>query len=89
MDFDFLLKGYAVFFEKKEVVFGRPYGTRLVDRHVYPYSGDVDGAYRAFLEDKIREGFVPRADLIGDLPRGVTVMPLDMGKLQAAWKELS
>lgn len=89
MDFDFLLKGYAVFFDRKEAVFGRPYGTRIVDRHVYPYQGDADAAYRSFLKDKIQEGFVPRADLIGDLPRGVTVMPLDTDKLQAAWKDLS
>ncbi len=89
LDFDFLLKGYACFFEKKEAVFGRPYGTRIVDRHVYPYSGDPDAAYLAFLQDKIREGFVPRADMMGDLPRGVTLMPLDAEKLQRAWKDLS
>ncbi|MFN7147801.1 MAG: hypothetical protein ACK4YP_28785, partial [Myxococcota bacterium] len=87
--FDFLLKGYACFFEKKEAVFGRPYGTRIVDRHVYPYAGDPDEAYLAFLRDKIREGFVPRADMMGDLPRGVTLMPLDPEKLQRAWQDLS
>ncbi|MDP2315719.1 MAG: hypothetical protein Q8P41_22670 [Pseudomonadota bacterium] len=89
LDFDFLLKGYACFFAKKEAVFGRPYGTRIVDRHVYPYRGDADEVYVAFIRDKIQEGFVPRADMIGDLPRGVTVMPLDLGAMQRAWKELS
>ncbi len=89
MDFDYLLKGYACFFERKEAVFGRPYGTRIVDRHVYPYRGDPDEVYAAFMRDKISEGFVPRADMIGDLPRGVTVMPLDLEAMQRAWKELS
>jgi hypothetical protein len=89
VDFDFLLKGYACFFDKKEAVFGRPYGTRMVDRHAYPYAGDPDDAYLDFLRDKIREGFVPRADMVGDLPRGVTLMPLDPVKLQRAWEDLS
>jgi hypothetical protein len=89
IDFDFLLKGYAWFFEKREAVFGRPYGTRIVDRHVYPFGGDPDAAYAAFLQDKIGEGFVPRADLVGDLPRGVTVMPLDSERLQRAWRAMT
>jgi hypothetical protein len=89
LDFDFLLKGYACFFDKREAVFGRPYGTRIVDRHSYPYQGDPDSAYRTFLQDKIREGFLPRGDMVGDLPRGVTLMPLDADKLQRAWKDLS
>jgi hypothetical protein len=89
LDFEFLLKGYACFFDKKEAVFGRPYGTRIVDRHVYPYRGDSEEVYMAFLKDKLTEGFVPRADMMGDLPRGVTVMPLDAEAMQRAWKELS
>lgn len=89
VDFDFLLKGYACFFDRKEAVFGRPYGTRIVDRHVYPYHGDPDEVYSAFLRDKIREGFVPLSERIGDLPRGVTVMPLDVESMQRAWRELS
>lgn len=89
LDFDFLLKGYACYFERREAVFGRPYGTRMVDRHAYPWSGDPDAAYVAFLRDKIREGFVPRAELVGDLPRGVTLMPLDTASLQRAWKDLA
>ncbi|MES2643531.1 MAG: hypothetical protein V4850_28865 [Myxococcota bacterium] len=89
VDFDFLLKGYACFFDRKEAVFGRPYGTRIVDRHVYPYRGDPDEVYSAFLRDKIQEGFVPLSERIGDLPRGVTVMPLDAEAMQRVWKELS
>ncbi|MDP2309960.1 MAG: hypothetical protein Q8P18_28335 [Pseudomonadota bacterium] len=89
VDFDFLLRGYACFFDKKEAVFGRPYGTRIVDRHVYPYRGDPDEVYAAFLRDKIQEGFVPHSERIGDLPRGVTVMPLDADAMQRVWKELS
>lgn len=89
VDFDFLLKGYACFFDRKEAVFGRPYGTRIVDRHVYPYRGDPDEVYAAFLRDKIEEGFVPLSERIGDLPRGVTVMPLDAEAMQRVWRELS
>jgi hypothetical protein len=89
LDFDFLLRGYACFVLRGEAVFGRPYGTRVVDRHVYAYSGDLDAAYMAFLKDKIAEGFVPRSELMGDLPRGVTVMPLDGEKLTRAWQEIS
>jgi hypothetical protein len=89
MDFGFLLKGYAWFVEKREAVFGRPYGTRMVDRHVYVHTGDPDAAYMAFLQDKISEGFVPRADLIGDLPRGVTLMPLDTERLDRAWRSMA
>ncbi len=89
IDFAFLLKGYACFFERAEAVFGRPYGTRIVDRHAYPYAGDPDDAYTAFLQDKIQEGFVPKADLIGDLPRGVTLMPLDIEKLRDAWRAIT
>jgi hypothetical protein len=61
----------------------------MVDRHAYAWNGDPDAAYVSFLRDKIREGFVPRAELVGDLPRGVTLMPLDTESLQRAWKDLA
>ena len=89
VDFDYLLKGYACYFERTSAVFGRPYGTRMIDRHTYSYGGDAERAYREFLQDKIKEGFVPQADLTGDLPRGVTLMPLDVEKLSRQWRNLT
>ncbi len=88
-DFEFLLKGYCAFIDGTQMVFGRPYGARIVDRHAYTVYGDVDGAYRAFLQDKIGEGFAPRTELVGDLPRGVTLAPLENERLTKAWRLLS
>lgn len=89
LDFQFLLGGYACYVERGRVAFGRPYGTRIIDLHAFDTSGDLDRAYQAFVEAKISEGFIPRTDLTGDLPRGVTVMPLDQERLAAAWRNLS
>ncbi len=89
VDFDFLLKGYACYVERGRVAFGRPYGTRLVDLHVYDTGGDMDRAYQSFMEAKIREGFIPQTELTGDLPRTVTVMPLDPERLADAWRTLT
>lgn len=89
MDFEFLLRGYCTFNDGNQVVFGRPYGARIVDRHAYPFYGDIDDAYRSFLQDKIGEGFAPRTELVGDLPRGVTLAPLEGERLTKAWRLLS
>lgn len=89
VDFDFLLRGYACYVERGRVAFGRPYGTRLVDLHVYDTGGDLERAYQQFMEAKIREGFIPQTELTGDLPRTVTVMPLDPDRLAVAWRVLT
>lgn len=89
LDFQFLLGGYACYVERGRVAFGRPYGTRIIDLHAFDTAGDLDRAYQAFVEAKIAEGFIPRTDLTGDLPRGVTVMPLDQERLATAWRNLS
>ena len=89
LDFQFLLGGYACYVERGRVAFGRPYGTGIIDLHAFDTSGDLDRAYLAFVEAKIAEGFIPRTDLTGDLPRGVTVMPLDQERLATAWRNLS
>jgi hypothetical protein len=89
MEFARLLEGYACFFSRDDAVFGRPYGTLMVDRHVYPYVGDAEPAYHAFLVDKIKEGFVPRSELTGELPRGVTLMPLDLEIMGRVWRSMS
>jgi hypothetical protein len=89
VDFGYLLRGYACFLDRGDVVFGRPYGARMVDRHSYPSAGDLDAAYRSFLQDKIKEGFLPQTELTGELPRGVTLLPLESDRLDRAWANFS
>lgn len=84
-----LLRGYCSFVDGGQVVFGRPFGSRIVDRHAYPYRGDLDDAYRTFLEAKLADGFIPRNEQVGDLPRGVTLAPLDPERLTMIWKQLT
>lgn len=61
----------------------------MVDRHQYPYTGDIEQVYRNFLQDKIREGFVPQTDLTGDVPATMTLLPLNSERLQRAWGALT
>ncbi|MBM4389513.1 MAG: hypothetical protein FJ090_00195 [Deltaproteobacteria bacterium] len=89
VDFGFVLNGYACYVLHERVVFGRPYGTRLIDHHAYDTGSNLDRAYQIFLQDKIREGFIPQTEMVGDLPRGVTVMPLEPERLAAAWRALT
>ncbi len=89
VDFQVLLPGYASYVELGRVAFGRPHGTRIIDLHAFDTAGDLDRAYVAFLEAKVAEGFIPRTDQNGDLPRGVTLMPLDHLRLAAAWRILT
>jgi hypothetical protein len=89
IDFGFLLNGYACYVEHERVVFGRPYGTRLIDLHSYDTQSNLDRGYQAFLRDKIREGFIPQTEMVGELPRGVTVMPLDSERLATAWRAIT
>ncbi|MFZ5482530.1 MAG: hypothetical protein ACOZNI_37555, partial [Myxococcota bacterium] len=89
IDFEYLLRGYAWFAEGGHAVFGRPYGARMVDRHSYPYGGDPDAVYLTFLRDKIAEGFVPRTELMGDVPAGASLQPLETERLARAWSRLS
>ena len=89
VDFQVLLAGYASYVELGRVAFGRPHGTRIIDLHAFDTAGDLDRAYVAFLEAKVAEGFIPRTDQNGDLPRGVTLMPLDHLRLAAAWRILT
>ncbi len=89
VDFGFVLNGYACYVMHERVVFGRPYGTRLIDHHSYDTGSNLDRAYQGFLQDKIREGFIPQTEMVGELPRGVTVMPLEPERLAAAWRALT
>lgn len=88
VDIASILRGYVVFADRGDLVFGRPYGKRVIDEH--RYAGDRrDAAFRGFLQDKIQEGFVPRTDLVGDIPAGAEPKPLDPADLQRAWDTLS
>ena len=89
VDFTQLLRSYACYVDGGRVTFGRPYGTRIVDLHAYETEGDLDAAYQSFVEAKIREGFIPQTELAGELPRTVTVMPLDHDRLAQAWRALT
>ncbi len=89
VNFGHVFGGYACYVEHDRVFFGRPYGTRLIDHHSYDLGSDLGRAYESFLRDKIREGFIPQTEMVGELPRGVTVMPLDSERLAAAWRALT
>lgn len=83
-----MLKGYVWFRDDEDLVFGRVYGKRVIDEHRYR-TGDPGSAYVAFLRDKIREGFVPRTDLVGGLPPAARPATLDPTALVQAWETLS
>ena len=89
IDFGFVLDGYVVYTDADKVVFGRPYGRRVVDAHAYETGGGLGRAYQRFLGDKIAEGFVPRTDLVADLPARAAPTPLDPELLARAWQALS
>ncbi len=87
-DFGYLFMGYVLFEERGEAVFGRPYGRLLVDAHAYPSSGGLEGAYRGFLADKVREGFVPRTDLTRPYPSDQPGQKLDQSLLVRAYRAM-
>ncbi len=79
-----------VFTEGEGVVyFGRRYGKRLLDVHSYDCGGSMPPAYRSFLNDKVVEGFVPRADLTRSLPQGVDVVDVDLEEMGRAFRALA
>jgi len=66
--------------------FGLRDGRELRDAHSYETGGDGDAAYRAFVQAKVAEGFVPRLDLWSPLPTDVAPQDLDVSLLQQAWQ---
>jgi hypothetical protein len=89
-DLEYLFQGYVVFTEGEGVVyFGRRYGKRLLDVHSYDCGGSMPPAYRSFLNDKVVEGFVPRADLTRSLPQGVDVVDVDLEEMGRAFRALA
>jgi len=89
-DLEYLFQGYVVFTEGRGVVyFGRRYGRRLLDVHSYEVSGDLSPAYQSFLNDKVSEGFVPRADLTRSMPKNTQVDEVDLEEMGRAFRTLA
>ncbi len=65
--------------------FGLRDGSQLRDAHSYETGGDSDAAYRAFVQAKVAEGFVPRLDLWSPMPSGGDPSALDPTLLQRAY----
>ncbi len=81
-DLRYLFDGYVHYLDGQSgMVFGRRYGDRVLDKHVYDFQGDKDKVYRQFLLDKVEEGFVPRTDLVGDLPAGIEPEGIDLERM--------
>ena len=79
-----------VFTESSGVVyFGRRYGRRLLDVHSYEVSGNLRPAYQSFLNDKVSEGFVPRADLTRSMPKDISVQAVDLEEMGRAFRTLA
>jgi hypothetical protein len=83
-----MFKGYVVMTSREGVItFGLMDERSLRDAHSYPEITDSVSAYKAFLMDKMREGFVPQVHLtkeIGD----VWPIPLDMASLEQAYLQM-
>lgn len=87
-DFRYLLAGYCWYVDGSTTVFGRIYGRRLLDYHRFA-SSQPEEAHLLFLQQKIREGFLPQPDLVGDPPLGLRSQPLDEALLKAAWVKVA
>lgn len=80
-----LLKGYVVVEDGDCFTFGLPDGALLRDAQTHDTAGDIEAAYLAFLQGKIQEGFVPRADRVVALVQGARPQPVDTERLKAAY----
>jgi hypothetical protein len=89
VDVKYLLQGYAWCVHGEQAWFGRPVAGRFVDLHTYPWYGDVEEAYRAFLTEKASAGFTPRLERSGPIPSGAATAPLDADVLAQAWRHVA
>lgn len=80
-----LLKGYVIVVDGDSFTFGLPDGALLRDAQTHDTAGDEEAAYMAFLQAKIQEGFVPRADRVVALVQGVRPRPVDPDRLRAVY----
>jgi hypothetical protein len=85
-DLDFLFQGYVVVRKEGEMVFGRSYGSTLVDVHRYD-TEHTRQAYLAFAKDKIRERFSPSSDDTWTLSARDRADPLSLDQMMMAFDE--
>jgi hypothetical protein len=81
-----MFKGYVVRHQKGAYTFGLKDGALIRDAHTFQTQGDSAAAYRAFLDAKIREGFIPQADRVEAL-RNDPVSDLDAHAVARAYSE--
>ena len=70
------------------LTFGLRDGSQLRDAHSYETGGDPEAAYRAFVQAKVAEGFVPRLDLWSPMPAEGVPQPLDPALLERAYSSM-
>lgn len=85
-DLDFLFQGYVVVRLTNETVFGRSYGSTLVDVHRYP-TDHTRQAYLSFAKDKIRERFSPSSEDTWTLSSRDRADPLSLDQMMLAFTE--
>jgi hypothetical protein len=77
-----LLRGYVVVRDGETTTFGLPDGGLL--RDAWSHDGEVHDAYVGFLQSKVADGFIPRADRVVALVRDVRPDPIDPDAIQRA-----
>ncbi len=77
-----LLRGYVVVHDGRRHTFGLPDGAVL--RDAWSHEGDVHGAYVGFLRGKVADGFIPRADRVVSIGKGVRPSPIDSAEIERA-----
>ncbi|MCK6506177.1 hypothetical protein L6R53_22835 [Myxococcota bacterium] len=81
-----LFDGYVVVSDEAGCfTFGLRDGHQIRDAHSFETGGDGDAAYRAFVQAKVAEGFVPRLDLWSPLPTEGRPVALDPTLLERAY----
>ncbi len=77
-----LLRGYVVVHDGRSHTFGLPDGGLLRDAHTH--EGSVSDAYVSFLQSKVAEGFIPRADRVVALVPGARPAPISSEAIEQA-----
>jgi len=85
-----VLQGYGHYASADgQRVFGKPGDQVVNDCHAYPSGSTLLDATCAFLLDKYKEGFAPRADSIGELPSEMLLEALPADLLEEALEVLA
>lgn len=77
-----LLRGYVVVHDGQSHTFGLPDGGLL--RDAWTHEGTEEQAYVGFLQSKVAEGFIPRADRVVALVPGVRPSPIEPAAIENA-----